>query len=452
MATTMSAVYYLALFDECLLHHSAELSILTTDKCKKSFLKLEELVAICGNQQFFFCNFLHWLFADHEKRSFVEKNCCIEIHGCEETLQITISASSRCMFYTMKLNKDWMNRCSSHWITYNRKNNRQKNMLSFPSRDHSYESQMGPRQIVEVKNIREVYPKIRLDSNNKVNIDVMEKHIQLLRSQVSSRKNKLKFSGSISDSTLSISPISEESLSDTVAEEENSSSPDLAGKVLNESDSLKGDLFKVNVSAASCALTVTSIDPSDSCDNCDSFGDNLENQDTSIVAPYKEHSTHSIDSNSTCTIELPAEMNSLCHLFGIRTLGVFSGEYLYKKFGNDFFRKSRFFWLDPNTRSLNWRKCHDVLEVSGVNCTKYLLLKRFHSPASKSHSRGRSGGLKLPNSSPVSHSGQLQGVVHDVSFDSSGVSIVTENGVKMHIQIPSVSLACWQRAILTLLQ
>jgi len=105
----------------------------------------------------------------------------------------------------MKLNKDWINRCSSHWITYNRKNNRQNNMLAFTSRDTSYESPMGPRQIVEVKNIREVYPKIRLDSNNKVNIEVMEKHIQLLRYQVNCRRNKFKYS---SESALGISPIS----------------------------------------------------------------------------------------------------------------------------------------------------------------------------------------------------------------------------------------------------
>eukprot|EP00597_Dinobryon_sp_UTEXLB2267_P000593 CAMPEP_0170066024 /NCGR_PEP_ID=MMETSP0019_2-20121128/5871_1 /TAXON_ID=98059 /ORGANISM="Dinobryon sp., Strain UTEXLB2267" /LENGTH=351 /DNA_ID=CAMNT_0010272999 /DNA_START=393 /DNA_END=1448 /DNA_ORIENTATION=+ len=351
----------------------------------------------------------------------------------------------------MKLNKDWVDRCTSHWITYNRKNNRQKTMLSFPSRDQSYELQTGPRQIVEVKNIREVYPKIRLDSNNKVNIEVMEKHIQLLRSQVSSRRSKFKCSGSISESSLCFSRISEESLADTMADEETSSSPE---KNLDTLETIKGDLSKVNVSATSCATTVSSIDMSDSCDNFDPLDQSFSSEALSMVARNEETSARSVDgdSNSTSTIELPVETDSLCSLFGIRTLGVFRGEYLYKKFGSDFFRKSRFFWLDPNTRSLNWRKCHDVLEVSGVNCTKYLLLKRFHSPSSARSSRGRSGALKLPNSTPVSHSGQLQGVVHDVSFDSSGVSIVTENGVKMHIQIPSISLACWQRAILTLLQ
>jgi len=286
------------------------------------------------------------------------------------------------------------------------------------------------------------YPKIRLDSNNKVNIEVMEKHIQLLRYQVNCRRNKFKYS---SASALGISPISEESLADTMADEDSNSSPDLPGKLLDESEEPMGDLSKVNISAASCALTVASIETSNSGDL---INENVDNEvDNDEID--KELSYHSIESNSTITIDLPVESDNLCNLFGIRNQGVFAGEYLYKKFGNDFFRKSRFFWLDPNTRSLNWRKFHDVLEVNGVNCTKYLLLKRF---ASSSRVSARSKGLKLPNSSPVIHSGQLQGVVHDVSFDSSGVSIITENGVKMHIQIPSVSLACWQRAILTLLQ
>lgn len=106
--------------------------------------------------------------------------------------------------------------------------------------------------------------------------------------------------------------------------DENNSSSDLAGSSPVESE---GDLSKLNVSSDSCALTAYSNDITDSCDELEMSCVHTENQDSFVVASYKENSTISFesDSNSTSTAELPTEMGNLCTLFVIRTVEVFSG-------------------------------------------------------------------------------------------------------------------------------
>lgn len=110
VTATMSAVYYLGLLDDSLLHHSSELSILTTGKCNKIDLKLEKLVATAGVQQNLFLNFLHWLLFDQERRTFVEKNCCIEIHGGGENLQVLFTT----IFYINKSLSSGVHRFKDH--------------------------------------------------------------------------------------------------------------------------------------------------------------------------------------------------------------------------------------------------------------------------------------------------------------------------------------------------
>jgi len=122
----------------------------------------------------------------------------------------------------------------------------------------------------------------------------------------------------------------EESLADTMADEDSNSSPDLPGKLLEESEEPMGDLSKVNISAASCALTVASIETSNSGDL---INENVDNEvDNDEID--KELSYHSIESNSTITIDLPVESDNLCNLFGIRNQGVFAGG-LHHKVYND---------------------------------------------------------------------------------------------------------------------
>ena len=88
---------------------------------------------------------------------------------------MTVYAHSRCLFHYFKANENWINRTSKLWLQYEEKSRR------FQSRASQFMLAMN----------QSAYPKIKLDSDNKVNIEIMERHLQLLRAHLASMKSSV---------------------------------------------------------------------------------------------------------------------------------------------------------------------------------------------------------------------------------------------------------------------
>ncbi len=85
---------------------------------------------------------------------------------------MTAYAHSRCLFHKFKANENWINRTTKLWLQYEDKNRK-------------YQSRTSQFMMAIQQN---AYPKIKLNANNRVNIERMEKHLLLLRFHVENMK------------------------------------------------------------------------------------------------------------------------------------------------------------------------------------------------------------------------------------------------------------------------
>lgn len=186
-------ISYLTDFDGILKYHTSELSNLS-NKAKSVCLLLNEPIKSKDSKYCQIVCFLQWLFLDLNRRIFMENQCSIIVDGyCENfkvlyaiiekyhwkmfshtfffyTEKVTAYAHSRCFFHNFKANESWINRTSKLWLQYEEKSRKYQSRTS--------QFMMATSQ----------YPKIKLDANNKVNIEIMERHLLLLRAHLESMK------------------------------------------------------------------------------------------------------------------------------------------------------------------------------------------------------------------------------------------------------------------------
>jgi hypothetical protein len=187
------------------------------------------------------------------------------------------------------------------------------------------------------------------------------------------------------------------------------------------------------IAATATATAVAATCRSSSCDEpLNGDEDFEEDQDDQDGEEYERDSLPQEDHDEGCELDddathmcgassvVPSSITSLCRYFKVHTKEIFSGgtyqatttsknaynrfpnsifstAYLWKKCGNEYFSKRRFFWLDPFTVSLKWYDFYRLLPKKIVIFIVDGGGNRFsiQEQNSKWHGKGGHGGQVL---------------------------------------------------------